>query len=43
MRARFQRRIRVLVKLDTQNVWNAFKNRVLEAYDGGRNYGGKWW
>ena len=45
MRAGFQERVKELVDVDVPNVWNAFQNGILKAFDevcgnkkGRRNY-----
>ena len=33
MKTRFQERVKELVDVDTSNIWNTFKNSMLQACD----------
>ena len=50
IKARFQERFKELVNVDAPNLWNTFKNDMLQACDGvcGKKKGGEnhediWW
>ena len=50
MKTGFQERVKELVDVDAPNLWNTFKNRMLQACDeacgkkkGRRNHGDTWW
>ena len=50
LKTRFQERIKELVDVDAPNLWNTFRNSMLEACDevcenrkGRRNRGDTWW
>ena len=50
MKTKFQERIRELVDVDAPNLWNTFKNSMLQACDevcgkkkGRKNHGDTWW
>ena len=50
IKARFEERIKKLVDFDAPNLWNTFKNSMLQACDeacgkkkGRRNHGNTWW
>ena len=50
IKTRFQERVKELVDVDTPNLWNTFKNIMLQARDevcgkkkGSRSHGDTWW
>ena len=50
MKTGFQERVKESVDVDAPNLWNTFKNRMLQACDeacgkkkGRRNHGDTWW
>ena len=50
MKTKFQERVRKLVDAVAPNLWNYFKNSMLQACDevcgkkkGGKNHGDTWW